>query len=274
MNPAAFPAKHALVRFFNAFGLDVRRLRPVPPPRASMASGLAQLVRLGFQPHTVVDVGVASSTPALYSAFPSASFLLIEPLVEFEPFLKRICSTYDAQYVLAAAGEAPGTAILNVHPDKVGSSFLREAEGASVDGIPRKVPVVTIDQLCSEKNLRGPYLIKLDVQGTELQILSGASRTLQEAEVVILEVTLLASLIEGPELFDVVSRMKEFGFVGYDLIDLHYRPSDDALCQVDMLFVPQQSPLRKSRVYATTEQRRVLDSAHLKVFSNQKGQSS
>jgi len=62
-------------------------------------------------------------------------------------------------------------------------------------------------------------------------------------------------MIGGPELFDVVCRMKDLGFVAYDLFGLHYRPLDNALCQVDIIFVPQHSALRKSRDYATPEQR-------------------
>ena len=247
--------KSAVVRLFNALGFDVRRLRPSMPPRESMAGSLAQLSRLGLKPRTVIDVGVAYQTSELYEAFKDARILLIEPLAEFEPFLRKICATYKAQYILAAAGEVPGTAVLNVHPDKIGSSFLSEVEGPSVDGTPRSVPVVSIDQLCLEKNLQGPYVIKADVQGAELQVLGGAKRALQQTEIVILEVSLLAALIGGPELFDVVSRMKELGFVAYDVFGLHYRPLDNALCQVDMVFVPQCSSLRKSRAYATPEQR-------------------
>jgi FkbM family methyltransferase len=250
--------KIAIVRLFNALGLDVRRRRPPTAPRASMAGSLAQLARLGLQPRTVIDVGVAHQTPELYEAFKGAQFLLIEPLAEFEPSLRQICSTYNAQYVLAAAGEAPGTAILNVHPDKFGSSLLREVEGSSVDGIPRTVPVVAIDHLIAEKKLPGPYAIKVDVQGAELQVLAGATRTLQQTEIVILEVSVLAAMIGGPELFDIVSRMKELGFVAYDLFGFLYRPLDNALCQVDIVFVPLNSALRKSHDFATPEQRQAL----------------
>jgi len=248
--------KHLAVRLFNAFGLDVRRLHPATPPRASMAGGLAQLARLGFQPRTVIDAGVANATPELYSTFPSASILLIEPLVEFEPFLQRICSTYKAQYVLAAAGQAPGTATFNVHADKFSSSLLTEVEGASVDGTPRTVPVVTLDQLAAEKNLSGPFLIKLDVQGAELQVLAGATRTLRETEAVILEVTFFAAMIGGPLFFDVVTHMKGLGFVAYDTFGFQYRPLDGALSQLDMIFVRESGLFRHSHAFATPEQRR------------------
>jgi len=247
--------KHLVVRAFNAFGLDLRRVRPATPARDSMAGGLAQLARLGFRPATVIDAGVANATPELYSTFPSASFLLIEPLVEFEPFLQQICSTYKAQYVLAAAGSAPGSATFNVHADKFSSSLLREVEGASVDGVPRTVPVVSIDQLAAEKNLSGPFLIKLDVQGAELQVLSGASRTLAHTEAVILEVTLFGTMIGGPQFYDIVHFMKQSGFVAYDIFGFQYRLLDGALSQFDMVFVRDDGPFRRSHAYATPEQR-------------------
>jgi FkbM family methyltransferase len=255
----SFALKHLVVRGFNAVGLDVRRLRPAPPARASMAGGLAQLARLGFRPRTVIDAGVANATPELYQTFRNASILLIEPLVEFEPFLKRICSTYNAQYVLAAAGQAPGSATFNVHADKFSSSLLKEVEGAAVDGTPRTVPVVTIDQVAAEKNLSGPFLIKLDVQGAELQVLAGATRTLPQTEAVILEVTLFGTMIGGPQFFDVVSRMKELGFVPYDMFGFQYRLLDGALLQLDMIFVREGGFFRQSHAYATAEQRQVQD---------------
>ncbi|MGC1417027.1 MAG: FkbM family methyltransferase, partial [Candidatus Acidiferrum sp.] len=172
--------KHLVVRGFNAVGLNVSRIRPATASRNSMAGGLTQLVRLGFAPRTVIDVGVADATPELYEAFKDASILLIEPLVEFEPFLKRICSTYKAEYVLAAAGPASASATLNVAPDKFGSSLLIGANGGSADVVARTVPVVTIDEECEERRLAGPYLSKADVQGAELEVLAGAKRTLQE----------------------------------------------------------------------------------------------
>jgi FkbM family methyltransferase len=248
-------AKHFVVRLFNAFGLDIRRRRPATPPRDSMAGGLAQLARLGFQPRTVIDAGVANATPELYSTFPSASVLLIEPLAEFEPFLQKICSTYNAQYVLAAAGQAPGSATFHVHADKFSSSLLSEVEGASVDGTPRTVPVVSLDQLTAEKNLPGPYLIKLDVQGAELQVLAGAARTLQQTEAVILEVTLFGTMIGGPQFYDIVTYMKTVGFVAYDIFAVNYRPLDGALAQVDMIFVREDGPFRRTHAFATPEQR-------------------
>jgi FkbM family methyltransferase len=253
--------KQFVKKGFNLFGLELRKKRPEQPDpasRASMPHALRQLYNLGLRPKTVIDVGVAYHTEELYLQFRQSNILLIEPLAEFEPFLRDICSNYDAHYVLAAAGENRGTATLNVHLDKHGSSFLKEMEGAFVDGIPREVPVVTIDDLCSERKLGGPFLIKVDVQGAELQVLAGATRTLEESEAIILEVSLFGTMIGGPQLFDVVSKMKELGFIVYDLFGFNYRPFDNALAQVDMVFVRENGSFRKHHVFATPEQRKAM----------------
>jgi FkbM family methyltransferase len=252
-------AKIAGKKLFGAFGLDIRKKRAQDEVRVSMQGALLQLAQLGFRPRTVIDVGVATGTADLYRVFPDAEMLLIEPQLEFEPNLKKICSEYKGQYVLAAAGAKPGKATLNVHLDQLdSSSLLKEVEGPAVDGIPREIQVVTIDQVCAERNLKGPYLLKLDVQGAELRALAGALETLKETEAIHLEVTFFATMIGGPQLYDIVSRMKELGFVAYDICGFLYRPLDGALAQADMVFVREQGRFRESHEFATPAQRKEM----------------
>jgi methyltransferase FkbM-like protein len=147
---------------------------------------------------------------------------------------------------------------INVHPDLVGSSLLYEADGAGVDGISREVPLKAIDDLCTEVKFGGPYLLKVDVQGAELLVLDGARRTLQDTELVILEVSLLHLYRDGPQLHDVVGYMRERGFLVYDIVGGHNRPLDGALAQVDLVFVRENGRFRLEQGYATEQQRRQL----------------
>jgi FkbM family methyltransferase len=269
------PAKRLVKSLFNAAGLEIRKKHSVELqslPRDGMAGVLNHLRHLGLRPRTVIDVGVATQTSELYRQFKQCRILLIEPLAEFEPFLQRICSDYDADYILAAAGEKAGAVVINVHPDKVGSSLFKEVEGSSVDGSPREVRMVTLDDVCAKGNFQSPYLIKIDVQGAELRVLSGASRILKEAEAVILEVTLFGTMIGGPQLYDVVSKMKELGFVVYDLYGLSYRLLDGALSQVDMVFVQENGQFRASHVYATPWQRKEVLKLHLSTMELERQQ--
>jgi FkbM family methyltransferase len=254
-------AKIAGKRIFEMLGLEVRKKRAPQASRASMTGCLRQMYRLGFRPRTVIDVGVADETEDLYREFPEAEILLIEPLAEFEPSLRKICVKYRAHYVLAAAGAKPGKAILNIHEEQHSSSLFKEVEGASVDGLPREVRVVTVDQVCQEKELKGPYLLKVDVQGAELEVLAGSRETLRSTEAIYLEVSLLGMFVGAPQLCDVVKAMKELGFVVYDIAGLLYRPLDLALAQVDLVFVKDVGKFRESHAFATSEQRKELAKA-------------
>lgn len=238
-------------RLLAACGCKVTRIADLK----TMRNVLMHTVRLGFSPSVVIDVGVAYGTRDLYESFPNATFLLVEPLAEWEPSLKKIQEKYNAVYVLAAAGPSPGSVCLNVHPKLSGSSVLKDSDGSEYDGVERTVPVVTVDDLVTEKNLKGPFLLKLDVQGFELAVLDGALKTLEDTELVVLEVSMFAFAKGGPEFFEVVSYMKDKGFVAYDFFGWNSRPLDSALGQLDVAFVKENGLFRKSSSYATKLQR-------------------
>jgi FkbM family methyltransferase len=217
---------------------------------------------LGWKPETVLDVGAAAGdfTRECHKFFPEARYLLVEPLAERRALLEAATAQIpNSAYALVAAGAADGSITLHVHQDLFGSSTYREAEGAALDGAEREVPVRSLDHLCAEHGLAGPHLLKLDVQGGELDVLAGASRVLAETEYVLLEATLFQVFLGGPQLHDVVAFMRERGFVVYDVLGCLYRPLDGALSQVDLAFVQEAGRFRQDHRYATPEQRAAQD---------------
>ena len=225
----------------------------------SFVDALKHARDLGLSPATIIDVGAAYGTFTLkcYDIFPQSRYILIEPLKEYQRYLEKVIRTMTtAEYVLAAANAKRGEITINVHPDLVGSSVYLEREVSDVNGIPRTVSAETLDHLCEDMKASGPYLIKIDVQGAELEVLTGAKGILNEAEYLILEVSLFEFFQGGPQLHDVVQYMKSSGFSVYDIFDLQYRPLDKSLSQVDMAFVRDNGRFRKHHFYATPEQRK------------------
>jgi len=243
--------KETVRRILNACGFEITRRATRP---ATWAGVLDHISESGFKPWTVFDIGVADGTFTLYEAFPDAIHLLVEPLEEFEDALRDIALKYKAEYVMAAASDRLGTVTINVDPVIDGSSILVENEGSQSDSIPRQVPAVTIDSLCDERDLIGPYVIKVDAEGAELLVLGGAKKTLEDTERVILEVLLFGFYRNSPQLYDVVSYMKDHGFVVYDIFGNQYRPLDGALAWIDMAFVKEGGRFRRHHSYATREQ--------------------
>jgi hypothetical protein len=70
---------------------------------------------------------------------------------------------------------------------------------------------------------------------------------LPKVDLVILE-TRLISYVDGlPEIADIMEHMTGQGFSLYDILDGGYRPLDNALEIVDLVFTRNDSPLRADR---------------------------
>lgn len=234
------------------------RATPIRTERMSVRGALGVIRGTGFSPASVIDVGAAYGdwSAECQTVFTDARYLLFEPLEEYYTSARsQRANLRRAVDVRAAAAATSGALTMNVHDDLVGSSLLGEREGAAVDGTQRTVPVVTVDDAVTAHGMPGPYLLKLDVQGAELDVLAGAQRVLSEAEAVILEVSLFGFFIGGPQFADVVRHMEEIGFVPYDLLGPLYRPLDGALAQMDVVFARADGALRRQHVYATARQR-------------------
>lgn len=254
--------KSSLQKLLAIGGMEVRRIVPVPIGRArnSLLQLLEQARSVGLSPRTVIDVGAAygSFTRLCHGVFPDAHYLLIEPLDEYRPLLEQVThSIPSSRYRLAAACARNGGQLeINVHPDLVGSSLYREVEtGTGVNGVPRSVRAVTVDAVVHEAEASGPFLLKLDVQGAELDALKGAEQILEECEFVVLEVSFFKFFEDGPECADTIGYMKQRGFVPYDIVGLQYRPLDGALSQADIAFVKEHGLFRRQHAYATAAQR-------------------
>jgi len=236
-------------------GYDVRRLRSSEGLRSTLSEAYQHLFQLGFRPDVVIDVGVASGSYDLYTTFPDSFFILVEPVKEFEAAIKKVLETYQGKYILAAAGAETRQVTFNVHQHQLeGSSLLKETMGIQADGFERTVPMIQLDDLRLYDEYESPYLIKVDVQGGELEVVKGAEKTLSRAEVVVLEVSMFQFQKGAPEFYDVVNFMKLSGFDAYDIILGWNRPYDNALGQIDMVFVKENGLFRKSHVYASPEQ--------------------
>jgi FkbM family methyltransferase len=224
-----------------------RTHRAVPPfdPFADMAWLLS-----GFPVGAIVDGGayIGTISARLTSAFPRARVYAFEPQNEsfraLEALAERNPRVSPRPYAL---GAVTGSASLHVGLLPYTSSLLgRPRDGrryypaeAILDRT-RQVHVVSLDDWVREEGLGGVDLIKLDLQGYELQALSGAQHLLQSSvQLVYLEVSFVP-LYENTCLFhDVAMFLANLGFTLYRLYDLHFADNGQ-LVYGDAIFVSQQ----------------------------------
>jgi FkbM family methyltransferase len=212
--------------------LETLRERGPRPWAPSSNWSAAHLGSLGFRPGTVIDVGAADGTSALYRAFPDAHHVLIEPLHEFEPDLRRNAEEHGGEIVLSAVGSTEGTLTLNVEPRLLMTSALQPVQPALATS-ERAVPLTTLDKLLDDRAWTPPFGLKIDVEGYEHEVIDGATRLLEEAEFVLCEVSVTGRFEGGLSSAELIERFRSHGFRVGEIIDAASSPLG---LHVDVLF--------------------------------------
>lgn len=195
----------------------------------------------GFRPTSVIDVGAYEGnwTRLVRRVFADVPVLMIEPQQAKKALLDDVCAELPGtRYASAVLSRRKGERV-EFFEMETGSSYFPERSDASRRSV--TLETTTLDEIAS--NIPGPIFLKIDVQGAELQVLSGGERVLALCELVQLEVALVPYNEGAPTMLEVLRYMDERGFVPLDISGFT-RPNGIDLAQIDLLFAPRSSSLR------------------------------
>lgn len=179
--------KGLIKRVLQSFGYDIIRQNPFPAgapqrPVGNVKKLLEDLKARGLNFKSIMDVGanVSAWSRMAKEVFHDASFCLIEPQAEMEPYLKGFCETSKGSvFFLAGAAKAMEQKTLTVWDDMAGSFFLPpENDELKISGKQRVINMISIDSIIEDKLFGIPNLVKLDVQGYKLEALKGAGENI------------------------------------------------------------------------------------------------
>lgn len=206
----------------------------------------------------VLDIGanVGNWTAALLAIAPDATVYAFEPsTVAHAELSKRFSKNPNVHIVKAAVGAKSGTA--NLWADKEGSGLAsltqRKLDHFGIDmNHSESVDVVTLDSWCKENSVY-PELIKIDVEGHEMDVLQGGEKTISTTNVVQFEF--------GGCNIDTRTYFQDFFYLfensGFEIKRItprgllsvpRYREEDEAFQTTNYLAV------RKTKRYAQAEQ--------------------
>jgi len=179
----------------------------------------------------VLDIGAYEGqwSRLFTSIYPDANVLMIEANTEKEKTLKEI-----GNYKIALLGEKDNEEVdyykcLNGVP--TGNGIY--PENTEYQFQPEKRKAITLTTLLSSE--KGFDLIKMDVQGSELNIIKGALPIIKNTKYLLLELQTYPYNKGAPQIEEVVSYLHGLNFGFVDLFDLMY--SNNHLIQVDGLFI-------------------------------------
>jgi len=204
------------------------------------ATVLHNIGQLGF----IVDVGANRGQFVLVArrCFPAAQIISFEPLSAPAGIFREIFAN-DQKVVLheAAIGPEAGEAIIHLSERDDSSSLLPITTrqnmlfpGTAEVGV-ATIKVVRLSDYVSRENITVPALLKLDVQGFELQALVGCEDVLEYFSWVYVECSFV-ELYAGQATADaVIAWLRERGFVLVGVYHMSYEEKGGAV-QADFLF--------------------------------------
>jgi Methyltransferase FkbM domain len=133
----------------------------------------------------------------------------------------------------------PGREYVNFYNgSNTGDSYYKETTKHYDDQGSIRLPCVTLDALVKEHDLPLPNFIKLDTQGSELDILAGAESFLSSVDLIYTECPIVKYNHGAPNIQDYLDYFKRKRFIPVDILEIHR--AENILLQIDIMFVSLQ----------------------------------
>jgi FkbM family methyltransferase len=233
--------KKLVKNLFLYLGYEIRRKRTT-----GLAENLTNLIK-DFGIDTVIDVGANEGQFALEirSAGYTGEIVSFEPLTKAHAILVKNARDDQKWFIHSrvAIGECDGELEINIAGNSVSSSILpmlTTHEEAAVNSAyigSERTLITTLDSAIMAYQTEGKRIfLKIDTQGFEWQVLSGAEDTIRYATGLQVELSLVP-LYEGQKSWEaIISKIEKSGFKLWDIKRGFTDPRNSRTLQVDAIF--------------------------------------
>lgn len=200
-------------------------------------NGIRDLVN----PKTVIDIGANTGwfASCLGQVCPNVDITMIEANPNCEEKLSQVGYSYA---IAALSNQAKEKVKFYINKDDLvccGASLYKEDTKFYEDCVEIEVETHTLDEV--ELYSDGVDLLKIDVQGSEKDILEGATETLKRTKNILLECSFSNFNVGSPQIEEIMEFTKDLGFYPRAILEEHWsRPGIDlpvkVVHQIDVLF--------------------------------------
>lgn len=191
----------------------------------------------GYAPRHILDIGanVGDFSRDFLQAFPDCVPTLVEP----NPYCEEALARTPFERHMVAASDENGEAELFLSKDwlqSTGTSLYRENSRYFSDEIMirQTAPKVRLDDLFAGRRFD---FVKIDTQGSELDVLRGGQTVLRQADYILVEISLVNFNEGAPPAEDVFAQLASMGFAPADVTEFHRMEEiREGILQMDVLF--------------------------------------
>lgn len=178
-----------------------------------------ELSKKQYQIKTIYDIGAnrGSWTQLAKSIIPHAVIHAFEPIPEFqETFLQNTKELQNVFLHKTALGSETKDAVMNIAGDA--SSFfkmgkvLEQFPHINYKGESEGVKMTALDEYIKHENLPYPDLMKLDVEGYELEVLKSGYECMSRCKYLVLEVSFIERHVGQPLFPEVTYFLSQYNY--------------------------------------------------------------
>ena len=190
----------------------------------------------------IIDVGANEGQFATMARFcwPKAEIVSSEPdpsaaskFINNHKFDKKI------RLHQIALGSSDCKRVLNISENTAQNSFLQEIGLKSKKKKTTLVKIKSLDKVFKIKPKK-IYLLKLDVQGFELEVIRGAKNILNQITFILVEISVAHMYENGAKIEDVWRLLRKAGFIYYSIVDQYRCVNSACIQQIDVLFIKKK----------------------------------
>jgi FkbM family methyltransferase len=197
------------------------------------------------KPRVVYDIGGFDGASAeAFSLVADCDVYVFEPLSDMQDKI-RARGRRDPRIHLQPTALGKEKKIQAIHRDRskvAASSFLDLGESfrrywpqfGKIE--PVEAPIDLLDKWAEEKALPQPDLIKMDVQGMEIDVIEGGNRVFENARYLWMEMNFCEFFVGGSDFHSLYECVASFGFRLIDCIDLIRDKDSGRLLYMDGIF--------------------------------------
>ena len=225
-------------------------LRRILKRKAGVPDTWNSLIRLknrhSFNPKVIFDVGAYKGdwTKMCLKIYPKSKYFLFEP----QDYLRKFLNSFQKRNIIyenILFGDQNNKEV-KLYQFKTSSSVLKFGE--NIPSVKKRTR--SLDNYIKENKIEAIDILKIDVQGYELNVLKGAISSLGMIEILIIEVSFLEIYEKSPLASQIIEFLDENNFQIFDVVDFKYRPLDNNLFQVDMFFINKKSNIINDKRYS------------------------
>ena len=185
--------------------------------RAGETMRLEEIKDMGINPNAILDIGAHTGQFHSWSkrVWPDVGVFMIEANPLHESTLDRLAMMNGDKYLIAAMGDEEREVTFYTRSDKPhteGNSYYKEHNYWDIPQLVQesKVKLKKLDDIFEDDAVF--ELIKIDTQGSELDILKGGVKLISKSSVIVLEIAYTEYNEGAPTAKDIINYMNSIGF--------------------------------------------------------------